>query len=126
MNRVCPNCGADMEYYRTERQATGDREVEMRWHLSLVDWRSTSLRDTALPDEGYTQRSCCSGASRVFGEGDTSSGVRGASVAPRVRLLMYRIARSRAASTACFPSTLWPRLFDSGPHFRPFYEMRGG
>jgi hypothetical protein len=31
-----------------------------------------------------------------------------------------------AASAACFASTLWPRLFDSGPNLRQFYEKWGG
>jgi len=31
-----------------------------------------------------------------------------------------------AASAAFFASTLWPRLFDSGPNLRQFYEKWGG
>jgi hypothetical protein len=31
-----------------------------------------------------------------------------------------------AASAACFASILWPRLFDSGPNLRQFYEKWGG
>jgi hypothetical protein len=42
---LCPNCGRHLVNYRTDRQAAGRREVELRWticvhcrHVALDSW----------------------------------------------------------------------------------------
>lgn len=50
---MCPNCGRHLASYRTDRQAAGTREVELRWsiclhcrHVALDSW---SFADGVLP-----------------------------------------------------------------------------
>ena len=52
---LCPNCGRHLVNYRTDRQAAGRREVELKWticvhcrHVALDSW---SFADGVIPDE---------------------------------------------------------------------------
>jgi Zn-finger nucleic acid-binding protein len=59
MNEMCPNCGRHLVNYRTDRQAAGQREVNLHWticvhcrHVALDSW---SFADGMMPD--YHQQS---------------------------------------------------------------------
>lgn len=52
---LCPNCGRHLVNYRTERQAAGRREVELKWticvhcrHVALDSW---SFADGVIPTD---------------------------------------------------------------------------
>jgi hypothetical protein len=54
MNEMCPNCGRHLVNYRTDRQAAGQREVDLHWticvhcrHVALESW---SFADGVMPD----------------------------------------------------------------------------
>jgi Zn-finger nucleic acid-binding protein len=58
MNEMCPNCGRHLVNYRTDRQAAGQREVNLHWticvhcrHVALDSW---SFADGIMPD-GYVR-----------------------------------------------------------------------
>lgn len=58
MSEMCPNCGRHLVNYRTDRQAAGQREVNLHWticvscrHVALDSW---SFADGAIP-EAYMQ-----------------------------------------------------------------------
>lgn len=58
MNEMCPNCGRHLVNYRTDRQAAGQREVNLHWmicvhcrHVALESW---SFADGMMPDS-YVQ-----------------------------------------------------------------------
>lgn len=51
----CPNCGRHLVNYRTDRQAAGRREIELKWrlcvhcrHVALESW---SFADGIMPSE---------------------------------------------------------------------------
>lgn len=52
---MCPNCGRHLVNYRTDRQAAGRREVELRWticvhcrHVALESW---AFADGVMPND---------------------------------------------------------------------------
>jgi Zn-finger nucleic acid-binding protein len=54
MSEMCPNCGRHLVNYRTDRQAAGQREVNLHWticvhcrHVALDSW---SFTDGVMPD----------------------------------------------------------------------------
>jgi hypothetical protein len=58
MNEMCPNCGRNLVNYRSDRQAAGQREVNLHWmicvgcrHVALDSW---SFADGVIP-ESYLQ-----------------------------------------------------------------------
>lgn len=60
MSEMCPNCGRHLVNYRTDRQAAGQREVDLHWsicvhcrHVALDSW---SFADGMIP-ESYVQGS---------------------------------------------------------------------
>lgn len=65
---TCPNCGHHLVNYRTDRQAAGRREVELKWmicvhcrHVALDSW---SFAERTPPTSLVTESRARSGETR--------------------------------------------------------------